>query len=102
MSPGCGGFGGPGVGLVGVPGAWWAAGTCSVPHLPKPQSDQDVSQLWRDTAAPPGVLGPGQGAHRDGTAGVPPRDGDRALKAKFGFFLFFPFPFVMVMIFTVT
>lgn len=50
----------------------------------------------------PGVLGPGRGAHRDGTAGVPPRDGDRALKAKFGFFLFFPFPFVMMMIFTVT
>lgn len=59
MSPGCGGFGGLGMGLVGVPGALWAAGTCSVPPLSKPQSEQGLSrgtlQLPPSAGASPGV-----------------------------------------------
>lgn len=81
MSPGCGDCGGLGMGLVGVPGARWAAGTCSVPHLYKEVSGVcPTERLQRDPAASPEGWG---------QAGGPTGDGDSDIKAKFGFFLFF-------------
>lgn len=94
MSPGCGGFGGLGMGLVGAPGARWAAGTCSVPPLSKPQSEQSPSK--GTLQLPPSAGGPTGMA----LLGCPQGMGTGTVKPSLAF-SFFSFPFLMMIIFTV-
>lgn len=56
-----------------------------VPALSLPFPNPRAESVQGDPAASPECWG----SHGDGTAGVPPGDGDRNSKAKFGFFLFF-------------
>lgn len=79
-----------------------------VPDLSLAFANPKVTGICPADPAPPGhcsfprSAGARLGSHGDGTAGLPPRDGDSDVKAKFGFFPFFSFLFLMMIIFTVT